>query len=301
MNQVLAVVVTYNRKTLLLEALQHLFQQSVPLDILVVDNASTDGTKEALEDYLQHQQIIYLNTGSNMGGAGGFYKGTKYALEHNYEYIWLMDDDTMAQEDALEKLLKAKDIVGEFGFLASDVRWIDHAPCVMNVPNVDYNNWNQSIDYLQQGYLRLKHASFVSCFINGKVAKELGLPIKEFFIWGDDSEYTRRISLKYPCYFVSDSKVIHKIKQNIAVDIIQETSDRLMRYEYSYRNQYYVICMEGSKKDKFYYHYKTILDMIRVIKSKTPNKKKKLKLIWKGWRAAKKFKPKIEYVKETRS
>lgn len=295
MNQVVAVVVTYNRKDLLLEALDHLMNQSAPLDILVVDNNSNDGTKEALEPYLQ--QINYYNTGANLGGAGGFHIGCKWAIEHGYDYLWLMDDDTMPTKDALEKLLQAKDIVGNFGFLASDVRWIDDTPCVMNVANVA-QEWNQSIEYLKHGYLRVKHSSFVSCFINAKVVKQLGLPIKEFFIWGDDSEYTRRISLQYPCYFVSDSKVIHKIKQNIAVDIIQETSDRLMRYEYSYRNQYYVICMEGTKKDKFFYHYKTWIDMIRVIKSKTPHKKQKIKLIWKSYRAAKRFKPQIEYIKE---
>ena len=77
MNSVIAVVVTYNRKDLLLEALQHLFNQTAPLDILVVDNASTDGTKEALEPYMD--SIQYLNTGKNMGGAGGFYTGTKWA------------------------------------------------------------------------------------------------------------------------------------------------------------------------------------------------------------------------------
>ena len=297
MNQVIAVVVTYNRKELLKEALQHLFHQSASLDILVVDNASNDGTKELLTPYIEAKQIQYYNTQKNLGGAGGFHIGTKLAVQQGYEYIWLMDDDTMAQSDALERLLIAKDQVKEFGFLASDVRWIDDTPCVMNVPNVDAN-WNQSIEYLQKGYLRVKHSSFVSCFVNAKVVKELGLPIKEFFIWGDDSEYTRRISLKYPCYFVSDSKVIHKIKQNIAVDIIQETSDRLMRYEYAYRNQYYVICMDGFKKDKLYYHYKTLLDIVKVLKSNTPYKKKKVKLIWKSWRAARKFKPTIEYVKD---
>ena len=85
MNQVVAVVVTFNRKDLLLEALQHLFNQSAPLDILVVDNASSDGTQEALEPYISNKQIHYYNTGKNIGGAGGFNVGTKWALQHEYD------------------------------------------------------------------------------------------------------------------------------------------------------------------------------------------------------------------------
>ena len=77
MDKIIAVIVSYNRKKLLKEALEHLLhQQNVKFDILIIDNASTDGTKEYIVDYLQKDNILYHNTGANLGGAGGFCIGS---------------------------------------------------------------------------------------------------------------------------------------------------------------------------------------------------------------------------------
>ena len=73
MNNVAAVVVTYNRRQLLNENLTCLLAQSRPVDIIVIDNASTDGTFESLGELIDSGRINYYNTGSNLGGAGGFF------------------------------------------------------------------------------------------------------------------------------------------------------------------------------------------------------------------------------------
>lgn len=157
MDKIIAVIVSYNRKKLLKEALEHLLhQQNVKFDILIIDNASTDGTKEYIVDYLQKDNILYHNTGANLGGAGGFSLGVKMGVEKGYDYVWIMDDDTMVTENALDELLKAKEILkGNFGFLCSDVRWIDGSACAMNVPNID-ENWIQDSAYLENGIVKVK-------------------------------------------------------------------------------------------------------------------------------------------------
>ena len=102
-----AVVVTYNRKTLLANCLEHLLTQSQPLTkIIVVDNASTDGTRKMLMDlgFLDRPQLELLTLTSNSGGAGGFHAGLHYGLKGNYEWFWLMDDDATPQPDALEAI-----------------------------------------------------------------------------------------------------------------------------------------------------------------------------------------------------
>ena len=92
-DKIIAVIVSYNRKKLLKEALEHLLhQQNVKFDILIIDNASTDGTKEYIVDYLQKDNILYHNTGANLGGAGGFSLGVKMGVEKGYDYVWIMDD-----------------------------------------------------------------------------------------------------------------------------------------------------------------------------------------------------------------
>ena len=134
MNNVAAVVVTYNRRQLLNENLTCLLAQSRPVDIIVIDNASTDGTFESLGELIDSGRINYYNTGSNLGGAGGFSFGIERAVELGYDYVWVMDDDCMPRADALERLLAAGERLGNYGFLCSKVLWKDGSVCTMNVP-----------------------------------------------------------------------------------------------------------------------------------------------------------------------
>ena len=147
--RVTAVVVTYNRKELLVECLQALLAQTVfdtgagcELEILVVDNASTDGTASSLSPLLEREpRIHYMLLEENLGGAGGFCAGMKRAVEEGCDYVWIMDDDTIPKPQALEKLLEVVNILEEsreenrkagFGFLSSEVLWTDGTPCRMN-------------------------------------------------------------------------------------------------------------------------------------------------------------------------
>lgn len=108
MNETLAIVVTYNRKELLKKCIHHLLNQTIQkLDILIVDNASTDGTGELVQNlYCENERIHYENMGNNLGGAGGFAYGIKWAVMQGYDYLWIMDDDTIPENNALEEFIK---------------------------------------------------------------------------------------------------------------------------------------------------------------------------------------------------
>ena len=137
--RIAAVVVTYNRKQLLSECLGALLNQTKKLDsVIVIDNASTDGTRELFTDngLFNLPDIDYCPMENNLGGAGGFYEGIKRAYTQGYDWIWIMDDDTIPQEKALEEFLLAEErIEGKISFLASAVYGINHEP--MNVPNIE--------------------------------------------------------------------------------------------------------------------------------------------------------------------
>ena len=213
MKKVAAIVVTYNRKELLRECLQALLAQTIPdLDILLIDNASTDGTKEYITDIVEENpSISYMNTGSNLGGAGGIHYGLKKAYEMGYDYMWIMDDDTIPYPDALEQLFIAdKKLKGRYGFLSSCVLWTDGSYCNMNKPTLDQKCSVDEYEMLGQGVIRACRATFVSLLFKRKTIERVGLPLKQYFIWGDDQEYTLRISRRIPSYFVTDSRVVHK-------------------------------------------------------------------------------------------
>lgn len=294
MEKVIAVIVTYNRKELLKESIEALLNQDYKnCYILIIDNASTDGTKEYIKEHLNNEKVIYKNTGANLGGAGGFNFGMKEAYNLGCDYIWLMDDDCIVHKDSLEKLLEFdKNLKGEYGFLASKVLWRDGTICKMNIPKKTFSTWLKKYDAPIQ---RVEMASFVSLFIKNEIVEELGLPIKEFFIWTDDWEYTRRISRKYKCYYVADSIVTHKSKSNIGASIAEEDGDRLDRFKYLYRNDVVLYRREGIKGYILLY-IRLLIHKIRILKSKKNNKKERIKIINNAIKEGKKFNPSIEYV-----
>ena len=90
MERVAAVVVTYNRKELLAQCIEALLsQQNAVCDILIVDNASTDGTGAYLAA-LNEPRVHSRSTGANLGGAGGFNFGMRWAVEAGYDLVWIM-------------------------------------------------------------------------------------------------------------------------------------------------------------------------------------------------------------------
>lgn len=284
------MVVTFNKKDLLKECIDALLKQTVPLDkIIIFDNASSDGTKEYL-DTLNNNLVQPIFSDKNLGGAGGFNQAIKEGMKLSPEYIWIMDDDSIVEVDALENLLEAKNtLAGDFGFLSSNVLWTDREPCLMNIPKVE-KKWNSKA---HEGLIQLKTASFVSLFVNAKAIKKVGYPISEFFIWGDDTEYTQRISKNFPSYFVSDSIVIHKMNDNAEVNILIDDKNRIHRYYYDIRNKFYHNRKLG-KKELVKYFSNVLSLLFKITFLPVDHKILKIKTVTKGFFAGIVFNPNIE-------
>lgn len=291
--KVIAVVVTYNRKELLKECVNALLQQDYDnCDILVVDNASTDGTKGFIVDELQNSKVHYVNTGANLGGAGGFNYGMKKACELGCDFIWIMDDDCIVHKDSLIELINAdKELKEDYGFLSSKVLWKDNSICKMNIQKRKFSKWLKDFETNKQN---IAMASFVSLFLKTTIVEEMGLPIKDFFIWTDDWEYTRRISRKYNCYYISKSIVTHKSKQNEGASIAT-VDDRLERFNYLYRNDVVLYRREGLKGWILLY-IRLVLHKLRILKSNKTDKKERINIINKAIKEGKRFYPNIEYI-----
>ena len=239
MGKVGIVVVTYNRIDLLKEVIESLrFQTYSEFQIVVVNNGSTDGTFE----WLSQQTDIVVITQKNLGGAGGFFTGMKYIAEHDFDYCWIMDDDVVCQSDALEQLMCATNVYPNFGFMCSRVIGCDggamNTPVACKYASVknSYPDFYKFVaDY---GMVQMSSATFVSVLFNVEKIREMGLPIKEYFIWGDDSEYTTRLSTKYTSFLVCRSVVVHKRALQKPLRFLNEKNPyRINNYFYMIRNQ----------------------------------------------------------------
>lgn len=290
-NGVVAVVVTYNRCEILKKNIECLLnQKNESCDILIIDNASTDGTFEMVHNQFANEHVIYENTGSNLGGAGGFEYGIGKAATLGYEYIWIMDDDTWPSNTALAELLNAdRELNGNWGFLSSAVYWTDGKLCNANKPKKTLFTFVGDKE-LKKRFTKVVMGSFVSMFVKTSIVKEVGLPIGEYFIWTDDYEFSGRISRKYPCYFVPASSVTHAMKSNVKADVATDDISRMDRYRYLFRNDVHCYRQFGLI-GWGYIWMKQVYSKVKVILKAKDNRMKRIKVISNSYREGLKYKP----------
>ncbi|ERT67844.1 glycosyltransferase, group 2 family protein [Cetobacterium somerae ATCC BAA-474] len=288
-----AVIVTYNRKKDLQKCIEALLSQTFKLSSLyIVDNASKDNTFEFFcqenkieilkiiesKEYCSYFTIInnikvnYLRLQKNLGGAGGFNLGMSKAYENKADYIWVMDDDGCPSLNCLENLILNKEL--------SDYL----APLVLNIENNSELAFKlDNIQTIEDIPKNKKILEGFACPFNGilyskKMIKKIGVPQKELFIWGDESEYHLRakhngfnpitiISAKH--YHPKDRMILEK---NIFGNksIVYPEGD--LRKYCKYRNEAYTL-----KKYEKNYKIKLMKKIIEYTYFFTIQKKMKLK------------------------
>jgi rhamnopyranosyl-N-acetylglucosaminyl-diphospho-decaprenol beta-1,3/1,4-galactofuranosyltransferase len=209
---VACAVVTRDRRDLLRTCLTALAAQTVPVaSVVVVDNASSDGTPDMLRREFADVTLVALT--KNVGGAGGFHAAIERAHASGPDWVWVLDDDTIARPDALERLLSAP--WEEAGLrapalLASRVDWSDGAPHPMNTPIFRRRDPDGLVRAAGAGLLPLRASTFVSLLVSASAIDTYGLPRREFFLQADDIEFTARILRSEAGYLVPDSVVEHR-------------------------------------------------------------------------------------------
>jgi GT2 family glycosyltransferase len=213
MSTVCALVLTRNRRELLLECLAALQRQTAPVDrVVVVDNASTDGTEEAVRALDLGERLVYRRLERNVGGAGGYSVGVETARELDVDWIWIMDDDAEPRDDTLERLLAAP--------AAADPGTAGLASAVV-VPEGEVDTLHRGLtgrflralppeEYRPGNHVDLGFSSFVGLLVAARVARAEDPPRADFFIWADDVEYTIRMRRHGRVVLVPESEIVHK-------------------------------------------------------------------------------------------
>lgn len=290
-----AIVVTHNRKELLRRCIESLLVQTVRCDIYVIDNACDDGTSDMIRDEFDETSLYYFNTGSNLGCAGGNEFGINKALQQNYAYVWILDDDVIPERNSLEMLLRGgKALKGNWGALSSVVKWKDGSICKANRQKKSLLTFVTDRELKEKKLIRAKMVSFASMLIKSDVIREVGLPKGEYFIWTDDYEYSGRISRKYPVYVVTPSVVNHEMKKNKKHDFATERGERIRRYKYLFRND--VDCYrEYGPAGWFYILLKDVGTSVKILFCSGADAGQRIRVIWRSFRKGLHFHPQIRY------
>ena len=292
--KVTAVVVTYNRLSILKECIAALHNQTLkPHEIIVVNNNSTDGTAAWLAS-----QNVSIITQENRGGSWGYFSGVKKAYSENADWVWIMDDDTLPRTDALEKLVAVINSgISNSGFLSSKAVWSDGSAHKMNLQDIKtFVSGKAFNEYDEQGMMLINSASFVSLLVSKEAIKKVGLPIKEFFMWADDIEFTSRINRAgFTCGYVPASIVLHKTATHYNADLFTDDVQNLWRYKYGLRNNLFLIRKQkGSFKFCIQVLKRIFVYPFRIIKRRKNHKWEFIKIVWSSAITAISFNPKIE-------
>lgn len=261
---VVAVVVAYNRQELLLEALAALRAQTAPLTaVVVVDNHSDDDSAQVASDFWPEVELVRLTR--NTGGAGGFATGMAVAIaRHEPDWIWVMDDDTVPTETALEELLEAVDRP-DVVLAGSRVVWTDGSDHPMNTPRANPFARKEDVRAAaERGVTPVRSLSFVSMLVSARRVKEAGLPIADYFIWNDDFEFSTRMLRRGQGVFVPSSVVVHKTKARANTDV-----DPGARFFFEVRNKIWLMVFSHGLNpfEKAVYMGSTLLRWVRTFRA----------------------------------
>lgn len=235
--RITAVVVAYDRRDLLVEALDALAAQTRPLDdVVVIDNASHDDSAVVAAAHPVGAEVLTL--ARNTGGSGGFAAGIAHAVARGADLVWLMDDDTIPTPTALAELLAARDAYpGPVALLGSRVVWHDGRDHPMNTPRRRPGASAEQIAHAREaGALPVRSSSFVSMLVDSRAIRHHGLPVADYFIWNDDFEYSARLLRRGTGLHVPASVVEHRTKTFGATD-----ADPGARFYYEVRNKLWML------------------------------------------------------------
>lgn len=258
-----AVIVTYNRIDKLKKALECFEKQTyLPAFLVVVDNASTDGTDCFLDDWAQDQSLMkkyILHTGSNLGGSGGFHIGLKKAMEFSPEWIWVSDDDAYPEADAFERTNQAINELGntslKIGAITGAVIQNGHICTghrrILKAHSLDAKQKPVPVEAYNKPFFEIDSFSYVGSVICKEAMDEVGLTEKDFFIWFDDTEHSLRIRQYGKIYCVPSVRVVH--------DVIEDVYSFSWKNYYGLRNELYMVKKLFSKKN---YRYKFLKKMV---------------------------------------
>lgn len=198
------VLVTFNRLEKLKIALDCFEKQTMhPQYIIVVNNASNDGTKEYLEQWkscsVNYERIV-IHMSENLGGSGGFHNGLNFAIKKEANWIWVSDDDAFPENDVL---FRTADYIEKNN--SNNLSAICGA--VINEGKIDLKHRKNMIrkginiieEYIPESEYKkdefeLNCFSYVGTIINKQKLKIVGVTLKDYFLWWDDTEHSLRLS-----------------------------------------------------------------------------------------------------------
>jgi GT2 family glycosyltransferase len=212
--RVLAHIHTFNDADIIDQTIAAVLRQTRPVDaILVVDNASTDGTIERPSV----KNAAVLRHPENQGTSGAVYSGLRFALEHNYDWIWVFDADSVPEPDALERLFDLyavwpPSVQEEIGFLACLPRNVqDGLPLHGGI--FTRRGLAPARPAPGEHYYSCHFTIWSGCLYRLAAIRQIGLPNRDYVLdWGEYEYAYRVMKAGYKAFMHMDAVLHHNVR-----------------------------------------------------------------------------------------
>ena len=224
---VAVVVVTYNRADLLVGMLDGLAAQTHRPDaVIVIDNASTDHTREVLA--ARTDLPLHVTTAeTNLGGSGGFHLGVRQAWDAGWDRVWLMDDDVVPVSDCLAVLMSYDEDCLMAVRETTSGELVEKSATRFDLTNplhirpktasVD-STWSSRAELPER--VELENVAFEGFMVRRGVVERIGFPDPTFFIFYDDAEFAIRArKAGFHIWAIRDARLVRQLDFNQQHDL----------------------------------------------------------------------------------
>jgi GT2 family glycosyltransferase/2-polyprenyl-3-methyl-5-hydroxy-6-metoxy-1,4-benzoquinol methylase len=220
--RVVIIILNWNGKIDTLGCLESVGQLDYSnQEVIVVDNGSTDGSVDAIMK--QYPAIKILQTGANLGYAGGNNVGIRWALEHDADYVLLLNNDTIVSPDLINKFMDAKSLLPVNSVLGAKIYYLDK-PNTLWFAGGKWDSQENKIVHIGQGeidsagYSNISEVGYITgcaLFASSQAFMDVGLLDERYFLTYEETDWCYRAKEQgYKCIFVPDAKLWHKVSSS---------------------------------------------------------------------------------------
>lgn len=194
-HRIAAVIVNWNKKDQVLRLLNQLEQNyKSSFDTFVVDNASTDGSAEAIMK--ERPDVFLIVNKENLGGTGGFNSGIRHVVaQKKYHYIWLLDNDAEIDQKTLPNLVAVMESLPDVGIAGSRIVDIDNKK--ITVETGGCFRWdmmgvfalNRNTYMLKSNIIECDYVAICSALVRVSTLESVGFMDERLFLFWDDMDW----------------------------------------------------------------------------------------------------------------
>lgn len=216
--RLMTVVPNWNLKKDLGECIDSLLSSQVDQEIIVVDNASTDGSVEYIRE--KYPNVVLIALDENIGYAGALNAGIRYALGKGTDYVLCINSDTIFPAETIERLIQRMESDERIGVLTPKVLHYDHPEVVYTLGSKSFPWMPLPVEYGRRkpdqpgyrGFLEYDYVSACAIIVRASVFQAIGLFNEAFFMYYEDNDFCRRArdaGFRIGCD--GDAVIFHKV------------------------------------------------------------------------------------------